>query len=40
MEQQRNEVRALLTPDQQKTFDANSAQIRSRLEKRGKRHGR
>ena len=40
MEQQRNEVRALLTPDQQKTFDANAAQMRSRLEKRGKRHGR
>ena len=40
MEQQRNEVRALLTPDQQKTFDANAAQMRSRLEKRGKRQGR
>ena len=40
MEQQRNEVRALLTPEQQKTFDANAAQMRSRLEKRGKRQGR
>jgi Spy/CpxP family protein refolding chaperone len=40
MEQQKNEVRALLTPEQQKTFDANAAQMRSRLEKRGKRPGR
>ena len=35
MQQQRNEVRALLTADQQKTFDANVAQIKERLEKRG-----
>jgi Spy/CpxP family protein refolding chaperone len=40
MEQQRNEVRALLTPDQQKTFDANAEQMRSRFEKRGKGQGR
>ena len=40
MEQQRNEVRALLTPEQQKTFDANAAQMRSHFEKRGKRQGR
>jgi protein CpxP len=40
MEQQRNEVRALLTPEQQQTFDRNAQQMRERMEKRaGGRQG-
>jgi Spy/CpxP family protein refolding chaperone len=40
MEQQRNEVRALLTPEQQQTFDRNAQQVRERMEKRaGDRQG-
>jgi Spy/CpxP family protein refolding chaperone len=34
MEQQKNEVRALLTPEQQKTFDANATKMRDHFEKR------
>jgi periplasmic protein CpxP/Spy len=37
MQQQRTEVRALLTAEQQKTFDANLAQMKDRMEKRGDR---
>jgi periplasmic protein CpxP/Spy len=37
MQQQRTEVRALLTAEQQKTFDANIAQMKDRMEKRGDR---
>ena len=41
MQQQRTEVRALLTAEQQKTFDANVAQMKDRMEKgRGKRGAR
>jgi Spy/CpxP family protein refolding chaperone len=45
MDQQRTEVRALLTPAQQQTFDRNAQQMRDRMEKRagsprrGKRGG-
>lgn len=35
MEKQRTEVRGVLTPEQQKTFDANAQQMRTRMEKRG-----
>lgn len=35
MQQQRTEVRALLTAEQQKTFDANVARIKERMDKRG-----
>ena len=34
MQQQRTEVRALLTPEQQKTFDTNVQQLKDRMEKR------
>jgi Spy/CpxP family protein refolding chaperone len=34
-EQQRNEVRALLTPEQRTTFDANAQKMKERMEKRG-----
>ncbi len=34
VEQQRNDVRALLTPEQQQTFDRNAQQMRDRMEKR------
>jgi Spy/CpxP family protein refolding chaperone len=41
MQQQRTEVRALLTAEQQKTFDSNVAQMKDRMEKRGEgRKGR
>jgi Spy/CpxP family protein refolding chaperone len=41
MEQQRTEVRALLTPEQQQTFDKNAQQMHERMEKRaGNRQGR
>ena len=41
MEQQRTEVRALLTSEQQQTFDRNAQQVRERMEKRaGDRQGR
>ena len=36
-EQQRNEIRALLTPEQRTTFDANAEKMKDRLEKRGDR---
>ena len=35
MEKQRTELRGVLTADQQKTFDANVRQVRTRMEKRG-----
>lgn len=35
MEKQRTELRGVLTADQQKTFDANAQQARTRMEKRG-----
>lgn len=35
MEKQRTELRGVLTADQQKTFDANAQQVRTRMEKRG-----
>lgn len=35
MEKQRSELRGVLTPEQQKTFDANVQQGRTRMEKRG-----
>jgi Spy/CpxP family protein refolding chaperone len=35
MQQQRTEVRALLTAEQQKTFDANVQQVKERVERRG-----
>ncbi|MGQ0712792.1 MAG: Spy/CpxP family protein refolding chaperone [Gemmatimonadaceae bacterium] len=34
-EQQRNEIRALLTPEQRTTFDANAQRMKERMEKRG-----
>jgi protein CpxP len=37
MDQQRNELRALLTPDQRQTFDRNTQQMRERMEKRNRR---
>jgi Spy/CpxP family protein refolding chaperone len=37
MEQQRNEIRSLLTPEQQQTFDRNAQKMRERMEKRGAR---
>jgi Spy/CpxP family protein refolding chaperone len=37
MEQQQNEVRGLLTAEQQQTFDRNAQQMRERMEKRGPR---
>jgi protein CpxP len=41
MEQQHNEVRALLTPEQQGVFDRNAQQMRERMEKRaGSRQGK
>jgi Spy/CpxP family protein refolding chaperone len=40
MQQQRTEVRALLTAEQQKTFDSNVAQLKDRMEKHGDRKGR
>jgi Spy/CpxP family protein refolding chaperone len=36
-EQQRNEIRALLTPEQRTTFDANAQKVKERMEKRGDR---
>ena len=39
-QQELNEVRGVLTPDQQKTFDANLQQMQSRREQHGKRAGR
>ena len=40
-QQQRTEVRALLTAEQQKTFDANVAQVKERMDRRGEgRKGR
>ena len=40
-EQQNNEIRALLTPEQRTTFDSNAKQMRDRMEKRaGKRPDR
>lgn len=35
MQQQRTELRGVLTSDQQKTFDSNVAQMKERMEKRG-----
>ena len=40
MQQQRTEVRALLTAEQQKTFDANVAQLKERVGDRAKGEGR
>jgi Spy/CpxP family protein refolding chaperone len=40
MQQQRTEVRALLTAEQQKQFDTNVAQMKDRMEKHGDRKGR
>ena len=37
MQQQRTELRGVLTPEQQKTFDSNVAQMKERMEKRGDR---
>jgi Spy/CpxP family protein refolding chaperone len=34
MERQSADIRALLTPDQQKTFDANVAEMRARMQER------
>lgn len=36
-EQERNELRALLTPEQRTTFDANAQKMKERMEKRGDR---
>lgn len=36
-EQERNEVRAVLTPEQRTTFDANAQRMKERMEKRGDR---
>jgi Spy/CpxP family protein refolding chaperone len=38
--QESAEIRAILTPDQQKTFDANVAQMKARGDKAGKGHGK
>lgn len=42
IERQQTEIRAVLTPDQQTTFDANVAKLRERAADRGRgwRHGR
>src|SRR5688500_16645801 len=41
MEQQHKEVRALLTPEQQQSFDRNAQQMRERMQKRaGSRQGK
>ena len=40
MQQQRTEVRALLTPEQQKTFDTNVQQLKERAGDRAKGEGR
>ena len=37
MQQQRTELRGVLTAEQQKTFDSNVAQMKERMEKRGDR---
>jgi len=39
MQQQRTEVRGVLTAEQQKTFDSNVARMKERMEKRGGGHG-
>jgi protein CpxP len=39
LEQQRSEIRSLLTPEQQQTFDRNAQKVRERMEKRGARKG-
>ena len=39
-EQQRNEIRALLTPEQRTTFDANAQRMKEKMEKRGDRSRR
>jgi len=38
--QQRNEIRAVLTAEQQKTFDQNVTEMQARGERRGRRGGR
>ncbi len=38
-EQQRNEIRALLTPEQRTTFDANAQRMKERMEKRADKRG-
>ena len=38
--QESAEIRAILTPEQQKTFDANVAQMKTRGDKAGKGHGK
>jgi Spy/CpxP family protein refolding chaperone len=38
--QQANEIRGVLTADQQKTFDANLQKVKARMERQGKRGGR
>lgn len=40
MQKQQAEIRVLLTPDQQKTFDANVEEMRSRMQRRGGPPGR
>ncbi len=39
MEQRATAIRAILTPDQQRTFDANLAQMKQRFAQRGQRNG-
>ena len=39
MQQQRTEIRALLTPEQQQTFDKNIAQMKERMDKRMEKRG-
>ena len=40
MQKQQADIRALLTPDQQKTFDANIEEMRARMQQRGGPPGR
>jgi Spy/CpxP family protein refolding chaperone len=39
MEKQQAEIRAVLTPDQQRQFDQNAAEARDRMERGGGRPG-
>ena len=39
MEKQQAEIRAVLTPDQQRQFDQNAAEMRSRMEQGGRPGG-
>ncbi len=38
-EQQRNEIRALLTPEQRTTFDANAQKVKERMERQADKRG-